>query len=85
MPSEFEMYGADGLLANAILNTDGIMCTEDLRGAMLSLYGYNRMSLIFRFLEGAQVLDVESYSNVRFLTRLIHSGYFERREVFCGL
>tara|TARA_B110000090_G_scaffold94996_1_gene107118 strand:+ start:1520 stop:2110 length:591 start_codon:yes stop_codon:yes gene_type:complete len=85
MPSEFEMYGADGLLANAILNTDGIMCTEDLRVAMLSLYGYNRMSLIFRFLEGAQVLDVESYSNVRFLTRLIHSGYFERREVFCGL
>jgi phosphate transport system substrate-binding protein len=80
-PSEFEMYGADGLLANAILNTDDTMRTEDLRVAMLSLHSYNRMSLIFRFLEGAQVLDAESYSNVRFLTWLIQSGYFERREV----
>lgn len=79
------MYGADGILANVILNTDDTMRTEDLRVAMLSLHGYIRMSLIFRFLEGAQVLDAESYSNVRFLTRLIHSGYFERREVFCGL
>ena len=33
------------------------MRTEVLRVSMLSLHGHNRISLNFRFWEGAQVLD----------------------------
>ncbi len=57
------------------------MRTEDLRVAMLSLHGHNRISLIFRFWEGAQVLDAGPYSNIRFLTRFIYCGHFGGREV----
>ena len=57
------------------------MRTEGLRVAMLSLHGHNRISLNFRFWEGAQVLDAGSYSNIRFLTRFIYRCHFEGREV----
>ena len=57
------------------------MRTEGLRVAMLSLHGHNRISLNFRFWDGAQVLDAGSYSNIRFLTRFIYRGHFEGREV----
>lgn len=78
------MYGADELLANAILNTDDTMRTEDLRVEMLSLHGYNRMSLIFRILEGAQVLNADSYSNVRFLTDSFTVVTLRGERFFCG-
>ena len=58
------------------------MRTEDLRVAMLSLHGHNRISLNFRFWEGAQVLDAGSYSNIRFLTRFIYRCHFEGERLF---
>lgn len=57
------------------------MRTDDLRVAMLSLHVHNQISLIFRFWEGAQVLDAGSFSNIRFLTRFIYLCHFEGREV----
>ena len=57
------------------------MRTEVLRVSMLSLHGHNRISLNFRFWEGAQVLDAGSYSNIHFLTRFIYRCHFGEREV----
>ena len=80
-PKKTEIHGQSGLLINAILNTDMDMRTEDLRLAVLNLNGYERMSLAFRFLEGTQIMDADSQSNLQFLKRLFVAGYFEGRDV----
>ena len=80
-PQRTEIHGQSGLLVNAILNTDMDMRTEDLRQAVLNLNGYERMSLAFRFLEGTQIMDADSQSNLQFLKRLFVAGYFEGRDV----
>ena len=80
-PKKTEIHGQSGLLINAILNTDMDMRTEDLRLAVLNLNGYERMSLAFRFLEGTQIVDADSQSNLQFLKRLFVAGYFEGRDV----
>ena len=76
-----EIHGQSGLLINAILNTDMDMRTKDLRQAVLKLNGYERMSLAFHFLEGTQIMDADSLSNLKFFKHLFMDGYFERRNI----
>ena len=76
-----EIHGQSGLLINAILNTDLDMRTKDLRQAVLKLNGYERMSLAFHFLEGTQIMDADSLSNLQFFKHLFVDGYFEGRNI----
>jgi phosphate transport system substrate-binding protein len=57
------------------------MRTKDLRQAVLKLNGYERMSLAFHFLEGMQIMDAESLSNLQFFKHLFAGGYFEGRNI----
>ena len=76
-----EIHGQSGFLINAILNTDINMRTKDLRQAVLKLNGYERMSLAFHFLEGVQIMDTDSLSNLQFFKHLLVDGYFKGRNV----
>jgi phosphate transport system substrate-binding protein len=84
-PLEVKFDASSGIILKSVLNTDADMRTDDLRNAIQSLLGYSRLSVSFRFLEGSQVLDETSQSNLGYLVNLLLSGRYDGREViFAG-
>ena len=84
-PLEVKFDGSAGIILKSVLNTDADMRADDLRNAIQSLLGYSRLSVSFRFLEGSQVLDETSQSNLGYLVNLFLSGRYDGREViFAG-
>ena len=84
-PLEVKFDGSADIILKSVLNTGSDMRVDDLRNAIQSLLGYSRMSVSFRFLEGSQVLDEPSRSNLGYLVNLLLSGQYDGREViFAG-
>ena len=84
-PLEVKFDGSAGIILKSVLNTDADMRADDLRNAIQSLLGYSRLSVSFRFLEGSQILDEPSHSNLGYLANLLLSGRYDGREViFAG-
>ena len=84
-PIEVKFDGSAGIILKSVLNTDADMRADDLRNAIQRLLGYSRLSVSFRFLEGSQILDEPSQSNLGYLVNLLLSGQYGGREViFAG-
>lgn len=77
---------SDGIrLSNAIKAAGPEISVEDLQALTQAMQGTERLSLTFRFEDGARTLDTHSRDNLADLVRLIETGRFAGEElIFAG-
>jgi phosphate transport system substrate-binding protein len=82
---ETDLLGDGIRLSNAIRAAGPEISVEDLQRLTAAMEGTERLSLTFRFEDGARTLDTHSRDNLADLVRLIGTGRFAGEElVFAG-